>query len=688
MEKKISFSAVDNGLLATMEKMRAKSKELAVNLLEDSRSYSKSGEAQVNYLKQLIEQQHKRNRLEQDYQKYAASMQLQGAMKSGNATQIMQAQSAYEQSVKQIDLSNKGEDIMVDLLREQIETLKQISKEEIAEDRKQVERQVKMLEALEMKGEEATIPAADLAKFRIQRDMLKEDEPAPTPDRSGMAVMGGFLGGMVIDKIMQGFSQLPNAQTGLEIINPLAGLTGSIAGGALVGFNPMMAGPAMRMGQAIGEIGGSIYTKHREMQEEFQRGEFQLSALTGQEMTGRIMDRKIFEFYEKDAKDAIMAKLANPALDRNVDSTNKLIKAMPSRDLPEELLQTAVPVSSEAEDTDRGQLFRVDMTKTPDRKTYDLQSLGIDDLEFQKIVQSTIRAGAFSNRAFGEQQAAEAQAASIRFGFQGGDLDNTLRMQRMTGNFNMRDFISMVRGSETMGVSRVGQQDLLKNINSLTESLSNVVERVDPAQAQATLLRFNKLGGAFSVTDPRSMGLINQVQQGVTRSSNDFMQAFQFGAARQAAGPNAGMFDVLRKRQQGINDPEYIANLITNIERMGGGEDYQKMAFAQVMGLEGNLDSVDTLYKGRGALKEGGISAQKVMDEANRLKEDSSQFVSSASAFVAEFDKRKAEITNAYITSGIDAVEAISKHFGEEMRTAVDNIATYFKMQMGIKSPF
>ena len=99
MEKRISFSGVDNGLTATMNQLRQKSKELAFNMLEDSRGISRESEKQVQYLEEVLKLQERRNRQESEYARFQASQKLEQAKATGDTYSIARAENQYNRAI-------------------------------------------------------------------------------------------------------------------------------------------------------------------------------------------------------------------------------------------------------------------------------------------------------------------------------------------------------------------------------------------------------------------------------------------------------------------------------------------------------------------------------------------------------------------------------------------------------------
>lgn len=330
-QKRIEFQGVDNGLTATMERFRQKAKEITSNMLDDSRNYSKSGREQLQLINEQIDAQEKRNALDKEYEKLKANQTFgkesaQNRAAKAKATEIFerekesphtiirqgagkkyktsldeikgqsnQSKEKLTSSIQSIDTKGQGESVMSGLLKEQIETIKRISKEEIAEDRRNIIRNVRAFKRATKRGDFTGFSPVDVAKKRYQAELLEESSPTKKENAAG-AAFTGMMGAMMVDKIAGGIAQIPSAETGLEVIKPLASAIGALTGGAIGsaidfgsgisvlgtgGGQTNMTVPMMKAFQTSAELASDAYVRHRKSADAMEGRLHQIQALTG-----------------------------------------------------------------------------------------------------------------------------------------------------------------------------------------------------------------------------------------------------------------------------------------------------------------------------------------------------------------------------------------------------------------------
>ena len=294
-QKRIEFQGVDNGLTATMERFRQKAKEITNNMLDDSRNYSKSGREQLQLINEQIDAQEKRNALDKEYSRLKASQTFAKESKSSDIRVSQGAGDKQKSTVASIDRADKGESIMSSLLKEQIETIKRISKEEISEDRRNIIRNVRAFKRATKRGDFTGFTPVDIAKRRYQAELLEESSPSKKENAAG-AAFTGMMGAMMVDKIAGGIAKIPSAETGLEVIKPLASAIGAMTGGTagsimdavsgtkVAGFGlgqTNMTVPMMKAFQTAAELASDAYIRHRKTADKMEDRLHKIAALTG-----------------------------------------------------------------------------------------------------------------------------------------------------------------------------------------------------------------------------------------------------------------------------------------------------------------------------------------------------------------------------------------------------------------------
>lgn len=138
-----------------------------------------------------------------------------------------------------------------------------------------------------------------------------------------------------------------------------------------------------------------------------------------------------------------------------------------------------------------------------------------------------------------------------------------------------------------------------KNFTSLQRELTKNQTSVASGTTLDILARFNAVGGQFGAQHQNSMGLITTVNNALTNPNSDNANALSFNALRQL-NPSAGIFDLLKMRQQGVRSPGYLKAMLGMTDRIGGDTQMKKYNFASLMGMTDNLDAAEELYNGRG----------------------------------------------------------------------------------------
>jgi len=183
-EKRISFSGIDTGVTSMMAKLRQSSKELGSDMISDARKYSQQAKEQLSFLEEQIRALEKRNRLEKESMEMQARSQYKG--------------DALKVKLGEISSASSQDDMQIKLLRELIDTIKLTSKEEIAEDRKSVEQQIRQFQ----KAPGSFSPEEQL-KLAYQEDLLAPEK------KKGRGSMGDvFMGTFLANTLSNALSKI------------------------------------------------------------------------------------------------------------------------------------------------------------------------------------------------------------------------------------------------------------------------------------------------------------------------------------------------------------------------------------------------------------------------------------------------------------------------------------------------
>ena len=243
------------------------------------------------------------------------------------------------------------------------------------------------------------------------------------------------------------------------------------------------------------------------------------------------------------------------------------------------------------------------------------------------------------------------------------------------------DVLSGQFGLERMGMggtrSRMGKllslfgpgvrfSDALRNQSTMANLFGQSSENVDPSMINQVMYGLNQVGGGFNMQDPRFMGRVTGLQSGLSRASSPFMQAMQYSVLR-GIDSNAGMFDLMKMQEKGLQTPGYLSGVIGQISNMTG-DDQTRMLMLKRMFPELSADAVQNIYTNRDRLQ--GMSVEQI----RKLTEDTGA-QERAERFTPRLTKIEARIENAFISSFDKGIKTVSESFIEEMSLANKEIA-------------
>jgi len=237
-ERRISFSAVDNGVSTTLDKLRRSSQEISRGMIEEARKYSQSGKQQIEFIEQQIKAIERRNRLEREGREMSARETFQAGGSKAD----------FAKTMGTLRIESEQDEMQIKLLRELIETIRLTSKEEIAEDKKSVidriQEQKRGFLSSMLFGKTALSPE-DQLKTSLQEEILGDKGKAG--GRGG--VMGDVFAGTFLANMLQ---------RGLGMLNALPGARNEEAAlSQILGGVPVLGGAYGRSSeeQLSAEIG-------------------------------------------------------------------------------------------------------------------------------------------------------------------------------------------------------------------------------------------------------------------------------------------------------------------------------------------------------------------------------------------------------------------------------------------------
>jgi hypothetical protein len=184
-DKKFKISVDD----AKIRDLRSTANELARDMIMSARQYSTSSKQVIQDIEEQIRLIEKRNKLDQEIER----TKIESKFVSGDISKRDR-----KEQLGQSDISGRTDELQVKLLREIVDTIRSTAREEIREDRQNVERQLqksKTVDVLSPKGD-----AEQILRETIQRGELGETGRSEAEERRDFTAFG--KGGRKADRAL------------------------------------------------------------------------------------------------------------------------------------------------------------------------------------------------------------------------------------------------------------------------------------------------------------------------------------------------------------------------------------------------------------------------------------------------------------------------------------------------------
>jgi len=245
------------------------------------------------------------------------------------------------------------------------------------------------------------------------------------------------------------------------------------------------------------------------------------------------------------------------------------------------------------------------------------------------------------------------------------------------------DNTNIIGSSDSPDNSRF--RDLVRNQTQILTQFSQTSENPSAIRANQSMFDLNILGGGFKVGDPRFMQRFSGINQNLSNPESDIAKAQNFAVLR-SMNPDAGLFDIMKSQEQGLQTPGFLKAVVDNVVSMGGSEDFQKLSLrSRLPSL--SLSAVDRLYGNRDLIgnfedmerldgSAGRLKAVKDIEERGVESTQGLQVSSAAvtNAFIAGISPGVKEVSRQYKTFMTKASEEIGKVFKEVMDEALDGM--------------
>lgn len=247
-----------------------------------------------------------------------------------------------------------------------------------------------------------------------------------------------------------------------------------------------------------------------------------------------------------------------------------------------------------------------------------------------------------------------------------------------------QDFMKLVGGIAQKGAGNIfagGDRTFLnefigKNFISLQrELLKQGANNVSSGATFDILRRFNDVGGPFAARDYRSSGLISQINGSLVNPNSDQTKAMSFLALR-GANPGMGIADLMVEREKGLSSPTYMKNMMQQIDRMGGDDQFKRMNLAGMFGISNT--AAQKLWQNRSSIMDGSISQEELAGTGAYGEEGIRE---TGRSQTSRYSKSTAEIQNAFIQDVAGGIKMVGSKMTELFGDMITELKSYINGQ-------
>lgn len=222
------------------------------------------------------------------------------------------------------------------------------------------------------------------------------------------------------------------------------------------------------------------------------------------------------------------------------------------------------------------------------------------------------------------------------------------------------------------GLDRTKFADAITNQVSLMQQFASTSNKVNVDSVNRTMFEFNRMGGAFGIGDPRSMGKISAINSGLANPDAGFGAAMSYQVLSEL-NPNGSAWDILKMQEKGLQTKGYLSGMMNKIKGVSSSSMIQKMLLRGVNGFKkGQLsgEDIDTLFAGQGNI--GSMSSAALSKSLDRYSVQSE-----GERLTSQVQSDTAKVTNAFKDGFMDGINVLETQFKERMSAAVDEVAKH-----------
>lgn len=655
----VNFKVSGGDLSSFIEEMKRKSDELSNQLIDNAQREGGAAKDQLDSYQRQIVTLERKARLQYDIAQRAAAEkrrdaydqsstmrdeyldEIDEAVRRGDRTEdwgvrerkfaesdfqaeIGQINASYTQSMKAAEEERRDAQVLLRAVRGNADAIREESKEQLGQMRRGDD---DLIDAVE----ESATPSERLANQLASEERMGELEDEKDKGGISESTFGSVIKALSVDRVGGMVAQMPSANNELDFVRPIITTTMTAIGGLLgnlidaANINVLGSGLGQtsfgalgaQLGEKFGEFAGTAVERTYRSRDELSQVNYRLQATTGRN-------------YDVESEGI------DGAAGRGLSS---MIRDLSQYGLNFQQASETQLKLAQAQGTSRN------LMSGTENMVAVLQGLGVQNESFLGLTE-VLRSSSEENRDVMRLIGGVASAGSSNL-FAGGD----------------RTFLN---------------EFLQKNFSSLQKTLLDTQNTVATGTTFDILKRFDSMGGPFSARDPRSTGLINTVHNSLVNPGSDNARVLATMAMRRD-NPEMDFYEIERERQRGLSSPTFLRSMIEMVEGIGGSESMQKFNLAQVLGLEGNLAAMDTLFKNREAFMRGEISSEELVGSGQYSEE---AIRATGQDQTSRYVKSSADIENAFIESSVDGIRVVGEKMKGLFGTMMDDVETYIKKEM------
>lgn len=630
-EKKIKFTGDASGLISEMQKITNRAKSMSAEIFNDATKYSNNSNRQFGFVQDTISSKERDLNLRYQQTKYSADDYYVDKIKSTNTPE---EKSKVEQMRKNQMLELKkerdAEKIQIQTLKDILGAIKDSSKQEIAENKKAVEQNVKEYERALKRGDTSSYSDEEKMKLSYQKSLLDDGKAKQVSEKGGwIETFKGVLAAEAVKSIIVGFG------------NAAKGVVGAESG-------EKMLSAALRAVPWGGDFASSVYERHIDQQLKAQKETFKLESYVGK-------GKMPYSYNLADTWEEQDIKGKVPAMATN----------MSGQPLLPTVEQQMRELSAQAKD----KINQKVLVKTKTGRSV-WEELGYSNPEAAAF------AGQFAQASGGKYNNFDNtyKLAAISRGKFGGDTSALMGMantNRLTQGELVEQVGSVIKALQSKGEIGEGKgnyalNNMINTQNQLVSSLSTQKEFISRDALTRMQLNLSDLGGGWGINDPRqaqNMMSLNSMMTG----GNDYMQAMQYGALKKM-NPNADMYSMYETRQQGLAGDKNFDYLKAMIDQAkASGSDDKQLAMYMSAGIpELKGMPIETIRKLL-SIKD----LNKETAKQNLTEEEYASLTNEGISRTTYKEKDIAEISNSFEKGATDGVIKAAEIFA---RTVVEKI--------------